>query len=37
MSMSGFLISAVHQPADIDATIEAFAATLDDMRSEGIV
>jgi glutamate-1-semialdehyde aminotransferase len=37
MSMSGCLVSAVHQPADIDATIEAFAATLDDMRTEGIV
>jgi glutamate-1-semialdehyde aminotransferase len=37
MSMSGCLVSAVHQPADIDATIDAFAATLDDMRAEGIV
>ena len=37
MSMSGCLVSAVHQPADIDATIEAFAATLDEMRAEGIV
>jgi glutamate-1-semialdehyde 2,1-aminomutase len=37
MGMSGCLVSAVHQPADIDATIDAFAATLDDMRAEGIV
>ena len=37
MSMSGCLVSSVHQPADIDATIDAFAATLDDMRAEGIV
>jgi len=37
MSMSGCLVSAVHQPADIDATIEAFGATLDEMRAEEIV
>ena len=37
MGLGGGLVSAVHQPGDIDATIEAFAATLDDMRAEGIV
>jgi len=37
MSMSGCLVSAVHQPADIDATLEAFAATLDDMRTDGLL
>ena len=37
MGLAGGLVSAVHQPGDIDATIEAFAATLDDMRAEGIV
>jgi glutamate-1-semialdehyde 2,1-aminomutase len=37
MGLAGGLVSAVHQPADVDATIEAFAATLDDMRAEGIV
>jgi glutamate-1-semialdehyde 2,1-aminomutase len=37
MSMSGCLVSAVHEPADIDATLEAFAAALDEMRAEGIV
>jgi glutamate-1-semialdehyde 2,1-aminomutase len=37
MGMGGALVSAVHQPADIDATLEAFAATLGEMRAEGIV
>jgi len=37
MGLGGALVSAVHQPADIDASVEAFAATLDDMRTEGIL
>jgi glutamate-1-semialdehyde 2,1-aminomutase len=33
---SGFL-SAAHTDADIAATLDAFAATLDDMEAEGLV
>jgi len=37
MGFSGGLVSAVHQPADIDATIEAFDRTLAQMQEEGIL
>jgi glutamate-1-semialdehyde 2,1-aminomutase len=37
MGFDGGLISAVHQPADIDATIEAFDKTLAQMQEEGIL
>jgi glutamate-1-semialdehyde 2,1-aminomutase len=37
MGFNGGLVSAVHQPADIDATIEAFDTTLAQMREEGIL
>jgi glutamate-1-semialdehyde 2,1-aminomutase len=37
MGFDGGLISAVHQPADIDATIEAFDKTLAEMRADGIL
>jgi glutamate-1-semialdehyde 2,1-aminomutase len=37
MGFNGGLISAVHQPADIDATIEAFDTTLAQMQEEGIL
>jgi len=37
MGFDGGLISAVHQPADIDATVEAFNRTLAQMREEGIL
>jgi glutamate-1-semialdehyde 2,1-aminomutase len=37
MGLDGGLISAVHQPADIDATIEAFDRTLAQMQEEDIL
>jgi len=37
MGFDGGIISAVHQPADIDATIEAFDKTLAQMQEEGIL
>jgi glutamate-1-semialdehyde 2,1-aminomutase len=37
MGSDGGFISAVHQPADIDATIEAFDKTLAQMQEEGIL
>jgi glutamate-1-semialdehyde 2,1-aminomutase len=37
MGFGGGLVSAVHQPADIEATIEAFDKTLVQMREEGIL
>jgi len=37
MGFNGGLISAVHQPADIDATIEAFDRTLAQMQEEDIL
>ena len=37
MGFSGGLVSAVHQPADIDFTIEAFNRTLGQMQEEGIL
>jgi glutamate-1-semialdehyde 2,1-aminomutase len=37
MGFDGGLISAVHQPADIDATIEAFDKTLAQMQEDGIL
>jgi glutamate-1-semialdehyde aminotransferase len=37
MGFDGGMISAVHQPADIDATVEAFDKTLAQMQEEGIL
>ncbi|UCH86826.1 MAG: aspartate aminotransferase family protein [Dehalococcoidia bacterium] len=37
MGFSGGLVSAVHQPADIDFTVEAFDRTLGQMQEEGIL
>lgn len=37
MGFSGGLVSAVHQPADIDFTIEAFDRTLAQMQEDGIL
>jgi glutamate-1-semialdehyde 2,1-aminomutase len=37
MGFSGGLVSAVHQPADIDATVEAFDNTLAQMQQEGVL
>jgi glutamate-1-semialdehyde 2,1-aminomutase len=37
MGFSGGLVSAVHQPEDIDLTIEAFDRTLAQMQEEGIL
>ncbi len=37
MGFDGGIISAVHQPADIDATIEAFDKTLAQMQEEGVL
>ncbi len=37
MGFSGGLVSAVHQPADIDFTVEAFDKTLAQMQEEGIL
>jgi glutamate-1-semialdehyde 2,1-aminomutase len=37
MGFGGGLISAVHQPADIDATVEAFDKTLAQMQEEGLL
>jgi len=37
MGLGGGLVSAVHQPADIDASIEGFDRALGQMREEGIL
>jgi glutamate-1-semialdehyde 2,1-aminomutase len=37
MAMTRGIVSAVHQPADIDATIAAFDTTLGQMQEEGIL
>lgn len=37
MAMTRGIVSAVHQPADIDATIAAFDTTLGQMREQGIL
>jgi glutamate-1-semialdehyde 2,1-aminomutase len=37
MGFSGGLVSAVHQPADIDFTVEAFDRTLAQMQEQGIL
>ncbi|MDP2949837.1 MAG: aspartate aminotransferase family protein [Chloroflexota bacterium] len=37
MGLGGGLVSAVHQPADIDASIEGFDRTLVQMQEEGIL
>jgi glutamate-1-semialdehyde 2,1-aminomutase len=35
MGMTGGLVSGVHSDEDVDRTLEAFGATLDEMRTEG--
>jgi glutamate-1-semialdehyde 2,1-aminomutase len=37
MGFSGGLVSAVHQPADVDFTVEAFDRTLAQMQEEGVL
>ena len=37
MGFNGGLVSAVHQPTDIDSTIEAFDKTVAQMQEEGIL
>ncbi|MCH7836362.1 MAG: aspartate aminotransferase family protein [Chloroflexi bacterium] len=37
MGMTGGLVSAVHSDEDVDRTLQAFEATLDEMRAESLV
>jgi len=37
MGQTGALVSGVHTNDDIDRTFDAFAATLDEMRAEGLL
>ncbi len=37
MGMTGGLVSGVHSDQDVDHTLQAFEATLDEMRAESLL